>query len=184
MSLNFQQLNREKTKVLHISQIIFLPKVPPCISSLSTGVRSTWRNLGIILDQYITKPIQTCFLKIRNFAKMKSMLSTTDLKVHAQVFFSHLGYSNAIYSCLKQAALSRLLVVQNAAARLFTCTSCRSHIPLILAYLHRLPVKYRTDLKLLLFTYKAQHDSAPSYIFDHLHPIQPSDTIDKLNKVF
>ncbi len=40
----------------------------------------------------------------------------------------------------------------------------RDHITSVLASLHWLPVKYRTGFKILLLTYKALNDQAPSYL--------------------
>ena len=39
--------------------------------------------------------------------------------------------------------------------------------------LHWLPIEQRIEFKLLLFTYKALHDTAPSYIKDMLEPYVP-----------
>ena len=69
-----------------------------------------------------------------------------------------------------QADLSRLQLVQNAAARLLTRTGRRSHITPVLASLHRLPVKLRIDFKILFITYKALHGLAPAYVSELLSP--------------
>ena len=45
-------------------------------------------------------------------------------------------------------------------------TSRRDHISPVLASLHRLPVKFRIEFKILLLTYKALNDRAPSYLKD------------------
>ncbi len=69
---------------------------------------------------------------------------------------------------VSQSLLSRLQLVQNAAARLLTGTRKREHISPVLISLHWLPVKYRIHFKSLLFVYKGLHGLAPSYISDLL----------------
>ena len=62
--------------------------------------------------------------------------------------------------------MKKLQHVQNTAARIVTYTSRQDHITPILSELHWLPVQYRIIYKILLFTYKALNDLAPSYIRD------------------
>ena len=64
---------------------------------------------------------------------------------------------------LTHSTLSRHQIVQNAAAKLLTGTRKRQHTS-VLAHLHWLPVKYRIDLKILLFVFKALNGLAPQYI--------------------
>ena len=64
--------------------------------------------------------------------------------------------------------------VQNAAARLVSCTRKYDRITPVLKELHWLPVKQRIIFKILLFTYKAQNALAPKYISDFLVQYKPS----------
>ena len=107
--------------------------------------------------------VQTCFFQLRNIAKLRSLLSASDLEqiIHAFIF-SPLDYYNSLFTCLSQVSLLRLQLVQNAAARLLT--GHRSHITPILVSLHCLPVKLRIDFKILLITYTTLHGLAFAYI--------------------
>ena len=69
-------------------------------------------------------------------------------QIHALIS-SRLDYCNALYVGVSQTSLSRLQLVQNAAARLLSNTNRRMHITLFLNSLHWLPVLYRIDFKLL-----------------------------------
>ena len=62
--------------------------------------------------------------------------------------------------------LLSLVVLRNAAARLISNAPCNSHITLVLYSLHWLPVKFRIDFKILLFTFKAIYGHAPGYLID------------------
>lgn len=67
---------------------------------------------------------------------------------------------------MSQSLLNGLQLVQNAAARLLTCTRKKKHVTPILASLHWLPIQYRIDFKLLILVYKALHNLRPSYLAD------------------
>ena len=54
--------------------------------------------------------------------------------------------------------------VQNAAARLISKTTRFDHISPVMKDLHWLPVKYRIMFKLVVYTFKALHGNAPTYI--------------------
>ncbi len=98
-------------------------------------------------------------------AKVKHFLSSKDLEIviHAQIS-SHLDYCNSLYIGLPQSTRSRLQMVQNAAARFLTGTKKRDNITPVLDSLHWLPIQLRVDFKVLLFAYKALHNSVPDYI--------------------
>ena len=94
-----------------------------------------------------------------------------------------MDYCNSLYMGICQSTLSRLQLVQNAAARLLTGTKKRGSITPVLASLHWLPVKYRIDLKVLLFVFNALHGSAPAYISDLLSQHSSSRTLRSSNKL-
>ncbi len=75
----------------------------------------------------------------------------------------------ALYLGVSQSVISKLQLVQYAAARLLTSTTKREHITPVLEKLHWLPVKYRIQYKVLLYVFKAVHDMAQEYIKDLIH---------------
>ncbi len=87
--------------------------------------------------------------------------------IHAFIT-SKLDYCNSLYTGISQTALSRLQLVQNAAARILTRSHKRDHITPVLQSLHWLPVRYRVDFKIVLIVYKSLNGMAPSYISDLL----------------
>ena len=60
--------------------------------------------------------------------------------------------------------IQKLQRVQNAAARIITGIKKYDHITPALKELHWLPVQQRIEFKILLLTYKALNNMAPSYI--------------------
>ncbi len=88
-------------------------------------------------------------------------------------FTSRLDYCNSLYFGIGQSALSRLQIVQNAAARLLTCTKKQDHIIPVLCSLHWLPVRYRVNFKILLLVFKSLNGLAPAYQSDLLIEHRP-----------
>ncbi|KAF7667853.1 hypothetical protein LDENG_00040620 [Lucifuga dentata] len=77
---------------------------------------------------------------------------------------SRLDYCNSLFTSLNKSLLGKQQLVQNATAKLLCRTSHRTSISPVVAPLHWLPVKYRIDFKILLFTYKAFHNQTPAYV--------------------
>ncbi len=99
-------------------------------------------------------------LVFSSLGKLKSLLSFGDLETVIHAFIStRLDYCNALYAGVNQFSLSRLQLVQNAAA-CFLMGKKREHITPILVHLHWLPVKFRIEYKVLTFVFKALHGSS------------------------
>ena len=155
MSDNFLMLNNNKKEI-----ILFGPPNP--IHNITTSlapltIKPYVKNLGVILDsalkfdKQINTVVKGAFFQLRQVSKIKGFLSTHDIErvIHALIT-SRLDYCNALYAGITSASLSRLQLVQNAAARLLTGTRRREHITPVLASLHWLPVKFRINFKMLL----------------------------------
>ena len=184
MSQNFLQLNSDKTEILLFGPPNLTSILKDDLGSLSSAVKPIAKSLGVFFDPdlsftvQVNKTIQSCFYQLRTIAKIKSFLSSADLEklIHAFIT-SRLDYCNGLYTCLSQKSISRLQLVQNAAARLLTNTKKRDHITPVLATLHWLPVVFRIDFKILLLAFKAQNGLAPQYITDLVPPYIPNRTL-------
>ena len=60
--------------------------------------------------------------------------------------------------------MSKLQCIQNSAVRLVCSTPRFNHVTPVLFSLHWLPVAYRIEFKILVLTFKAIYQLAPSYI--------------------
>ncbi len=96
---------------------------------------------------------------------------------------SRLDYCNSLFTCLSNSSLKRLQVVQNAAAKLLTKSSKRSHVTPTLISLHWLPVKFRIHFKILIMVFRALHGESPVYIKGMLKPYNSIRNLRSSNQI-
>jgi hypothetical protein len=178
MAKNFLRLNDDKTEVLVIGSRAALPKVS--IDTIQIGnkdihIATEARNIGFVFDntvcyqKQVSLTVRAAWFHLRNIGKIRQYLdnAATERLIHAFIT-SKLDVNNCLLYGLPDTVLSRLQLVQNAAARMVTRTRKAEHITPVLMSLHWLPVHQRIVYKLLLLTYKALHGLAPSYLSDLL----------------
>ncbi len=114
-------------------------------------------------DKHVDAVVKSSFFHLRSVAKVKHFLSSKDLEIVINALIhSQLDYCNSLYIGLPKSTLSRLQMIQNAAARFLTGT--------VLDSLHWLPIQLRDDFKILRFAYKALHNYAPDKMCDLFMP--------------
>ena len=182
MLVNRLKLNKDKTELLVISAKHLPRPILQEISVVNETIRSSQkaRNIGVIFDhhfrftEHIASICKSSFYHLRNISNIRKYLSstTTEILVHAFVS-SKLDHCNSLLYGLPNCLIKKLQHVQNAAARLITLSRKHEHITPILLNLHWLPVNYRIIFKILLITYKALNDLAPTYVRDLLTPYTP-----------
>ena len=191
MTQNFLLLNTDKTEVIilgprHLRETLSNQSVN--LDDIRLVPNSTVKNLGVIIDedlsfnQHISQTSRIAFFHLRNIKRIRHILSKQDSEklIHAFIT-SRLDYCNSLLSGCPSRSLRTLQLVQNAAARVLTGTRRRDHITPVLASLHWLPVQQRIDFKILLLTYKALNNQAPSYIKELLTPYCPHRPLRSLN---
>ncbi|XP_042349014.1 uncharacterized protein LOC121947898, partial [Plectropomus leopardus] len=187
MSCNFLMLNSDKTEVIVLGPKHLRSSFSNNIISLdgiTLASSTTVRNFGVLFDQdlsfvsHIKQTSRTAFFHLRNIVKISHILSQTNAEklVHAFVT-SRLDYCYSLLFGCPNKSLRSLQLVQNADARVLTGSNKRDHISSVLASLHWLPVKSRSEFKILLLTYKALNGQAPSYLSQLIVPYQPSRSL-------
>lgn len=97
-------------------------------------------------------------------------MGTVDAKTHTAPIFIHslvtscIDYVNSFFPGRPHKSLHNLWLEQNSATR----------VVIILQQLRGLPVKFRTEFDILLYTFKAICRRPPSYLSDLLHAAIPS----------
>ena len=184
MTANYLFLNSDKTEVMFLgprSHREFLSQQFVTLDNISVSTSTSVKNLGVIFDQelsfksHVKQVCKTAYFHLRNIAKIRHLLSTSDAEklIHAFVS-SRLDYCNSLLAGCPQTTVKPLQLVQNVAARLLTRTNRREHITPVLKSLHWLPVEFRIKFKTLLLTYKALNGLAPTYLKDTIVPYCPN----------
>ena len=141
------------------------------------------RNIGVFFDKHmsleklVTSTCKTCFFHLRNISRIRDYLSLADTEKLVHAFITcKLDYANLLLYGLPKFLINLLQNVQNAAARIVTCTCTKKydHIKPVLKQLHWLPISQRITYKLLLLTYKVLNGQAPSYITELLESYVPT----------
>ena len=91
-----------------------------------------------------------------------------------QYITPRLDYCNALLYGVNTNIISKIQRVQNTATRLITRSKKQDHITPVLMSLHWLPVQFRIQYKLLLYTSKALHGQGPIYLKELVSFYQPS----------
>lgn len=114
-------------------------KAPLDLVSFARYLKPTVTNLGVKIDyslkidQQIYSVVKSSFFQLRIISKVMPLLSFNDFERVINAFVStRLDYWNALLVGVSQTSLSRLQLVQNAAARLLTGARRQEHISLIL----------------------------------------------------
>ena len=174
---NMLKLNDSKTELLVVSSKFREGVLDKCIKIGNSTIPSSpsIRNLGVFMDPnytmvpHVNNLVRTAFLKIRELSYYRRYLTNESAKtaVHAYIT-SRLDYCNSLLYGLPDGQISKLQSVMNAAARLVTKTRKFDHISPVLKELHWLPVKFRTEFKILLLVYKCINGLAPVYLNNRL----------------
>ena len=117
------------------------------------------------MNSHINKVCNASFYYLHNIRRIRKHPSrdSSETLIHAFVS-SRLDYCNSLFYGLPQVQINKIQRVQNAAARLNLKQPKFCRVTLVLSQLHWLPIKYRTEFKILVMTFKAVHGVAPDYI--------------------
>ena len=176
MISNKLKMNNSKTECIVIGSYQQLAKIN--LTSISVGkhritVLDDIQNLGEYFDKnlsmksHVDAKCTAAFCQLYSLRRIRKYLShqATESLIHAFIF-SHIDYCNGLLNGVSKHLINKLQRVQNMAARLVYKPPKYSHVTPLLINLHWLPVKYHIGYKILLFTFKAIHQSAPQYIND------------------
>ena len=177
------KMNDDKTEFI----ILTAPRYLDSFSHLSLTIGNSIvesadkvKNLGVLFDScinmksFINNQCKSAYYHLRNIGAIRKYLTnnTAAMLVHAFVT-SRLDYCNSLLAGLPDMSYAKLQKVQNTAALIVTRTHKYDHITPVLINLHWLPIPLCVTYKILLLTFKALHDSGPSYLKELLTPYNP-----------
>ena len=154
------------------------------ISGHDIPLSTSCRNLGVMLDSRMSMSNQISSIcksvryQLRNIGFIRKYFtrSATEKLVHSLIS-SRLDFGNGLLYNLPNLHITRLQKLQNAAARIVSLTSKRSHVTPVLQNLHWSPVKERIIFKVLLLVYHIINETAPEYNRSLLIKYQPTRTL-------
>jgi hypothetical protein len=183
MFANKLKLNSDKTEYMVIGRHIDISKTNTDYLSFDKGTivkNDVVKNLGVYFDdslsmvKHVNHVSKSVSFYLRGISRIREFLSRKSCEslVHALIS-SRIDYCNSLLYGLPSSVLSKLQLVHNMAARVVTMTGKYEHITPVLADLHWLPIRQRIEYKVILLTFKALNDLAPSYISELIHMFQP-----------
>ncbi len=182
MAHNGLKLNDEKTEwTIFCGNPVLYKGVELTVGNSTVTLSTSIRNLGVRLDQELTLQPQindvckSAYFHLRRINKIRRYLTDSAAKTLVQsLVVGRLDYCNSVYFGLPLISTNKLQLVQNSAARVISKTKKRDHITPVLKDLHWLPVKRRSEYKILILTFNALHKQGPSYISDLLKWYKPN----------
>ena len=192
---NKLKMNDSKTEFIIIGSQQQLKKIQ--FDSIKVGEAvvhavNSVRDLGAYLDSnlsmeaHINAKCSSAYRHVFSIRRIRRFLTreATETLIHAFIF-SHLDYCNGLLYDLPDYQIRKLQRIQNMAARLVFQQPKFSHVTPLMLELHWLPVRYRIQFKLLLYTFKGIHGSAPKYICDMFKVYtRRNSTIDEIQYQF
>ena len=117
------------------------------------------------METHISAITKSCNYRLSNIGRIRRFISMDACKTLVNsIVTSRLDYGNSLLFGINKELINRLQRVQNNAARLIYRIRKRDHITPILAELHWLPVEFRSQYKILVYTYSSLHGIAPDYL--------------------
>lgn len=143
----------------------------PVVGDCRAHPSDTARNIGVVFDQnlsldkHVNSIGKSVLFHLRNIVKVKEYLTFKSTKALVHAFVTRrLDNCNSLLTGSPTCLIIKLQRIQNCAARLVVQQRRVAHQSPILKALHWLPVDMQIVFKVLLLTYKAINNLAPSYI--------------------
>ena len=134
-----------------------------------TSVRNlgSWFDQNLSMTPHINKICKAASFHIYNIRRIRKYLNNNATQTLVDsIVIGRLDYCNSLLYKVPAVHMSKLQRIQNSAARLVCSTPRFNHITPVLFSLHWLPVAYRIEFKILVLTFKAVYQLAPSYIYN------------------
>ena len=192
MTQNKLKLNGDKTEIIFIASKFFQNSISLTDFRVDDVVilpSASVRNIGVIFDNtmsmkdQITAICKSAYFHLHNINRIRNAITydCCEKLIHAFIT-SRLDCNNSTLYGLPEVQYKRLQRILNTSARILTKTQLSEHITPILKNLHWLPIEKRIHYKIILLTFKALHDLAPSYIKDLIKPYSNSRHLRSTNK--
>ena len=151
------------------------------MDNLKITISHEIKSLGVIFDskmklkKQVNSTTKTAFLHLRKISKVRNQLNKSITETLVNTFItSRLDYCNSLFCSLPNNTLKKLQCVQNAAAKMIMLKKKRDHVTPLLRELHWLPVKLRSQFKILVLTWRIMNNMAPANIAHLISVYRPT----------
>ena len=174
---SFLKLNDNKTQLICLSPKTSATAVPSYINLMGEDIKTSlaakylgiWFDKNLCFSKQINHICSQGYMTLKNLWKISAKVN--DIKLKTQIIhsclLSKLNFCSILYYCIPKKQTKTLDKLLNAATR-FIFTICgtqrRESITPFLQKLHFLPMRYRSEFKTNLITYKCLNDRAPQYL--------------------
>ena len=121
------------------------------------------------MQQHISSVCRTAYIELRRVASIRPYLTRTAFAQLVSSAISRLDYNNSILAGLPLKKISRVQRFQNNAAKLFLGKSKCEHVTPLLQELHWLPIKFRSQCRIVTFVYRFFDGSLRGYLSQTHH---------------
>ena len=194
MLMNKLKLNGSKTEAV----IFHPPRTSVNYQQLSINVGNDridisqeMKSLGVTLDcrmklaKHVNLTTRTAFFHLRRISRVRKQLNRSISETLVNCFItSRLDYCNSLLVALPNCTIQKLQYVQNAAAKLIMLKRKRDHVTPLLKELHWLPIRYRTQFKILVLTWKILNNLAPMNISGMISEYKPTINLRSRNECY
>lgn len=164
--------------------MLWTPNWWPADFGTSPTPKSCLKNLGVRLEQTLTMKEHanqiagSCFHVLGLLRRILPLLPDSTRKMLTQALvLSRLDYCNGLLLSANEAALNKLQVIQNTAARLVLNAPARTASRPLLYQLQWLPIRERVRFKVCCIIHKALANIGPSYLIEKFHPYIPQRSL-------
>lgn len=148
-----------------------------CVAQLLQGTLGLFLVFLYLWDLMLQLCASRPFCHFLITFQIRKFLSFDSSKTLVHTFItSKVDYCNSLLYGQPKCVLRDLQRVLNCSAGLVYSTSKFEHFTPLFLNLHWLPVKQRIIFKIALITFKAIHDSVPSYITELIRTYKPDRT--------
>ena len=118
------------------------------------------------MEKQVKSVTRSAYHKLHTTSRIRYLIEDVTRTLVISIVTFRLEYCISLPYGLHDILLKKLQKVQNTSAGIINRIPYQNHITLMLKELHWLSIKYHMEYKLLLITYTALNDQAPSYMID------------------
>ena len=194
MLINRLKVNTGKTDAIlfyppRLTNVVASSGISVKINGHQITIKKQIESLGVFLDcnlkmeRQVNNVAKRSYFHLRRITKVRNRLNKKITQTLVNTFVSsRLDFCNSLLCSLPKKTTKKLQKVQNAAAKAVTLANRREHVTPILRELHWLPIRYRSEYKVLLLTYRILNNISSESLSSLIHRYEPRRALRSANE--